>query len=91
MSFHATMGLALAAAGLSAIFPLAVGVSTVNFSGAIQISIVLSVVWFVASAYAIRRFRKSGWWTMLGLIPALSWPYWIAAVTYACAVHHSCL
>ena len=81
MSFRATMVLALGAAAMSRILPLAVGVSTANFGGALQVSIALSVVWVVASAYAIRRFHKRGWWTMLGLIPALFWPYWIAAVT----------
>jgi hypothetical protein len=85
------MIVALGAAGLSIIFPLIVGVNTTNFGGAVQVSIVLSVFWFVASAYAIRRVRKTGWWTMLGLIPSLYWPYWIAAVTYSCAVHHACL
>jgi hypothetical protein len=91
MSFRATIILALGAAGLSSILPFIVGMSTANFGGALELSIVLAVVWFVASVYAIRRFRKPGWWTMLGLIPSLLWPYWMAAVTYACAVHQSCL
>jgi hypothetical protein len=90
MSFRATMVLALGAAALSGILPLAVGIDNANSAGAFQVSIVLSVVWLVACVSAIRRYRKRGWWTALGLIPSLFWPYWIVALVYACAVHHSC-
>ena len=76
---------------MSSVLPFAVGMSTANFGGALQVSMVLSVIWFVASAYAIRRFRKLGWWTMLGLIPALFWLCWLVAVAVACAESHVCL
>jgi hypothetical protein len=88
MSLRVTIGTALTVAWLSGVLPLIAGDK--YFGGAIDVSLALSVVWIVMAVHAIRRYKKPGWWSMLGL-PALFWPYWTVAIVYECAVHHSCL
>ena len=90
MSLRATIGTALTIAGLGCALPFLAIPGDKYFAGAIDVSITLAIVWLVMAVHAILRYHKPGWWTMLGL-PVLFWPYWIAAVLYQCAVHHSCL
>jgi hypothetical protein len=51
----------------------------------------LSGLWLATVLYGIGRFGKRGYWTLLGLVPALFWVYITAAIANACEVNHDCL
>jgi hypothetical protein len=74
---------------LSCVFPLVAG--DIDYGSVLYVSLTLSVPWLGMAIYAIAKYRRRGWWTMLGLLPALYWPYMTAALYYACYVLHDCL
>ena len=81
MSLRNTLIVALAAATLSCCIPLIVGY--------IDYGIVLYLSF--PAIYSIVKYRKRGWWPMLGFLPALFWPYVTAAPYYACYARNDCL
>jgi hypothetical protein len=85
MSFRLTVILALAIAGLSCVFPF------IDYRSVLYVSFPLSGLWLVVAIYATAKYRKRGRWTLLGLLPALFWPYMTTALYYACHVNHDCL
>lgn len=82
MPLEAKILVAIAAGWLSCVLPVTVGIGFL-------LSLPLSIIWIVMAVKAIGT-DKLGWWTMAGL-PALYWPFWIVAITYACEVHNNCL
>jgi len=89
MSLRATIILALAAAGVSCGIMFIAGDE--RFGVWFRVSILFSTVWFVTAVYAVRRFGKAGWRTMLGLVPALYGPHILFVIIYECWVNNACL
>ena len=85
MSLQLTIARVLTAAGVSLVFPLIHAVNTApgtvfGFidSYDLRVSLPLSAVWLAATIYGILKYGKRGLWTMLGLSPAIVWPYFAA-------------
>jgi hypothetical protein len=89
MSLRTTIVLGLVLAILSGLTFMA-GTQGAGWFG-LGLSILFSVCWVAAVAYAFKKYGKRGWPTLLGAPGALFGLYFFIALSYACGKGKGCL
>jgi hypothetical protein len=82
-SFRALLVVSLAVAAIALAAPLLSG--SVGFMTSLKASIFLALLWTIVVLFALIRYRKRGFWLLLGAPVALYWSFVFAWIAWNCA------